>query len=319
MSETTDHWDPAIAAWLDRLRAERGRARNTLKAYEADVRAFVGWFEEMATDRAVPASVDLATLRRYLGARHEGWSRATMARHVSSLRGFFGFLQRSGALRINPASRLLAPRREGRLGAFLDVDEACRLVAASGSRDERLQVRDRALWEVLYGSGLRVGEAVGLDLRDVRLGEGWIRVRSGKGGRDRDVPLSRGAVEAIRDWLPVRLGMLAAGERGEPLFLSVRGRRLGVRSVRRLLASAEEAAAIRHPVSPHGLRHSFATHLLGSGADLRAIQEMLGHASLSTTQKYTHLSLEKVMSVYDAAHPRARVPGRVAPDRTAED
>lgn len=301
--EVSDGWRAPLTAWLGRLRAERGLGERTVLAYARDIHAFTGWAEEEGWATR-PADVQLGLLRRYLGARHRGWSKATMARHVSSLRGYFAGLVRSGELATNPAARLKAPRQDKRFGAMLGVDEAVSVMASSASQDGRLALRDRAMWEVLYGSGVRVSELVGLDLRHVSLTEGWVRVL-GKGGKERDVPLTRASVEAIRAWLPARLELVDGGAE-LALFVNARGTRLGARSVRRLLRGAEDAAGIGHPVSPHGLRHSFATHLLGSGADLRAIQEMLGHASLSTTQKYTHLSLERVMEVYDAAHPRAK-------------
>lgn len=309
VGELPGAWSEPVGQWLERLRAERGLAVRTREAYARDLRAFVDWLVEAEGPGVSPSEVSLATLRRYLGGRHGHWSRATTGRHVAALRGFFREMARTGKLPRNPALRLGAPKRPVRHGSFLGVEEAGALMASSASSREELALRDRAMWEVLYGSGLRVSELVGLTLRDLALESGWVRVR-GKGGRERDVPLTAPAVEAVRAWLRVRGGLLGEGSAEAGVFLNARGGRLSVRSVRRLLAAAEVAAGVAHPVSPHGLRHSFATHLLGSGADLRAIQEMLGHASLGTTQKYTHLSLERVMEVHARAHPRgARAAG----------
>jgi len=242
-----------------------------------------------------------------------GQSRASAARKLSALRSFTRFLKREGLLDTDPAALALTPRREQRVPAHLSVDEMTRLLEAPDAAVP-LGRRDRAILELFYASGLRLSELVALDVDDVGLSERIVRV-SGKGGKDRLVPFNTSAQKALRAWYVDRASLRSArakrsGVRGEgasePVFLNARGSRLTGRSVQRLVARYVSGCSTRFGISPHALRHSFATHLLQRGADLRAIQELLGHVQLSTTQRYTHVNAAQLLEVYRKAHPRAK-------------
>ena len=247
-----------------------------------------------------------ADLRRYLASRFPGRKGSTMARKIAALRTFFSFQVALGTIRENPASGITSPRRSMRLPEFLPVDEMMDLLRSLPAEGEAGK-RDAAILELLYSSGLRVSELVSLRRQDVSLPDGTVRVR-GKGGKVRVVPAGEKALGALSEYLAERRG---AGKRGEkdgwdvPLFRNLRGGALSARSVARILNRAMERAGIGRHLSPHGIRHSFATHLLESGADLRAIQEMLGHASLSTTQRYARVNVSHLVRAYEDAHPRA--------------
>jgi integrase/recombinase XerC len=289
------------------LRAERNLSPHTRRAYLADVREFALF----VGDRATPARIAPERVFAFLAERHGRLHPATLGRKLASLRAFYRWLARDGVATHDPTAGIPTPRVPRRLPKPLGVDECATLAEAPEPRDPDRARRDRALVELLYGAGLRVGELVALDVRDLDLRRGEVRVW-GKGGKERVVPLPAQARAALSAWLDgrERPGILA-----EPLFISFarRGRgkprRLGERDVRRVLAARAKAARLSEPVHPHRLRHSYATHLLDMGADLRAIQELLGHASLSTTQKYTAVSAERLLEVYDRAHPRARLRG----------
>ena len=278
-------------------------APATVAAYERDLRQFVAWATEHGATE--PAAVDRMLLRRYLADRTAaGKARRTIARTASSLRRYFGWLRRSGAIAVDPTTRLSAPKGEGRLPHVLRADELHVLLddPPARTRDDDVIVRSRddAVLELLYGSGLRVSEVCGARLGDVEIGRRRIVVW-GKGGKQRQVPLGEGSAVALERWLAdgVRSALIGP-DAGDALFVNRRGRPLSPRDVRRLLD--RRAAA---PTHPHALRHTFATHLLDGGADLRAVQELLGHADLATTQIYTHVSRERMRRVYDATHPRA--------------
>lgn len=298
----------AVHTFIEHMRVEKNASPETLRAYQGDLDAFVDWVVETQPSSLLE-DVSRLQLRRYLADRLQGTARSSMARRLSTLRSFFRFSMREGWLTVNPAASLQTPRQDHRLARFLEVDDAFRLTDDGSQRDDAIGARDRAMWELLYGSGLRVSELEGLKLTQLQLDAGWVRVR-GKGGKEREIPLTTPCVAKLRAYLRVRpqLSDSEGKQDTEAVFLNARGGRLSARSVRRLLEGAQQEAGVSNPVSPHGLRHSFATHLLNDGADLRAIQSMLGHASLGTTQKYTHLSLEQLTKVYDAAHPRARRP-----------
>ncbi len=251
--------------------------------------------------------VDTLALRRYLGLlRERGYGKSTVARKMSCLRTFFRFLGRRGLVKQNPAKAMRTPRREKRLPSFLDEKEIAALLAAPQG-DAFDTLRDRAILEVLYSGGLRVSELSGLDLHALDLGQGVARVL-GKGRKERLALLGGPAVAALREYLDARRDLLSHLEREtEAVFLNRLGGRLDVRSVRRLLDKHVTAAGIGKAVSPHTLRHSFATHLLNRGMDLRSVQELLGHASIATTQIYTHVTTARLKEVYDRAHPHARV------------
>jgi integrase/recombinase XerC len=279
-------------------------APATRRAYLGDVEAFVEWAGRGDIDG--PALVDRRTLRRYLAYLDtRRYSRRTVARKASSLRRYFEWCARRGFTPVDPAAGLSAPSGSGRLPRVLRDQEIDGLLDASQTDHDPTPraVRDRAVIELLYGSGLRVAELCGLDPVDVDLTAAVVEV-TGKGDKRRRVPMSPPSVEAIRAWLDgprQAMGALAPdGPRDDALFLNIRGRRLGPRDVRRILDRLAVA-----PTHPHALRHTFATHLLDGGADLRSVQELLGHADVGTTQIYTHVSTEHLQRVHDATHPRA--------------
>jgi integrase/recombinase XerC len=282
---------------------------NTVRAYETDLDDFTTWLALESGSTPEPGSVDRLTIRSYLASLHaRTLSRQTIARRLSALRTFCRWLLREGRITTDPTEGLAAVRREKRLPRHLPVEEVAAVLEAPDP-GRPLGLRDRAVLETLYATGCRVAELTALDRQDLSLREGLVRLL-GKGRKERIVPVGSKAREALRAYLGVR-GRLRArrphrDEDSAALFVNHRGGRLTDRSVRRILDSALRKTAASRRISPHGLRHSFATHLLDAGADLRAIQELLGHASLGTTQRYTHVSLEHVMKTYRAAHPRAR-------------
>jgi integrase/recombinase XerC len=277
-------------------------APATVEAYVRDVTDFAAWAERLTIGG--PEAVDRRVLRRYLaylGTRR--YARRTIARKASSLRRYFAWLRRTGAIVADPAAGLSAPKGEARLPHVLRRDEIAALLdepPAAVDRDEdAVRLRDDAVLELLYGSGLRVAELCGIDLADVDHGRRAVRVL-GKGSKTRQVPMSAPAAEAVAGWLERgRPAMLTDASPSGAVFLNRRGRRLSPRDVRRLLDRRSSV-----PTHPHALRHTFATHLLDGGADLRAVQELLGHADLATTQLYTHVSRERLRSVVEGSHPR---------------
>jgi integrase/recombinase XerC len=288
-----------FAAWLT---AERRAPATTVKAYLGDLAQYAAYLAE-AGAAVVPSSP--ALVRGFVARAAAGAGPTSLGRKLSALRSFYRFLVREGLAPANPARAVSSPKRPKRLPAVLPESEVAALVEAPASAEGPLALRDRALLELLYGGGLRVAELTGLDAGDVDLDRGLVRVL-GKRGKERIVPFGRPAGEALRRWLAEGRPALAAEGRGAALFLNARGGRLTPRSVARRLERWVLAAGLPRHVHPHVLRHCFATHLLGNGADLRGIQELLGHASLATTQRYTHLDWKRLAEVYDRAHPRAR-------------
>lgn len=289
-----------LGAFADEL-ARRGRSPHTCRAYLRDVREFLEHLEERGV-KPSPARLDVSEIRTYLASRFGQRQTSTLARKLSSLRTFGAFLQQRGLTSDNAPRLVATPKRGRMLPRFLTVDDAFRVMAGPES-DTASSLRDRAILEVLYGAGLRVSEVAALDDEDVRR-EGdmaMIRVRHGKGDKERIVPLGTRGIEALDAWLRMR-----PKRTGPQLFTNRFGGRLGTRSIARMVNAVSLLASSTGRISPHALRHSFATHLLDSGCDLRAIQEMLGHASLSTTQRYTHVGIGHLMEVYDKAHPRSR-------------
>ncbi|MEW5851660.1 MAG: tyrosine recombinase XerC [Myxococcota bacterium] len=292
----------ALSAFLGFLQAEKRASPHTLRAYEQDLTLLLDFLRERKHPGADDIQhISLVTLRAFVAARHGVDEASSQARRISALRSFFRFCLRRGIVKDNPALGLSSPKLKRSVPKSLSVDEAFNAVAQPRG-DAPLKVRDRAILELLYGSGLRVAELCGLNLADVDLGSGVVRVL-GKGRKERLVPMGGHCLDALKEYLPARLTLKA---QSDALFVNHRGGRLTARSVARHLAAYGEAAAVRGRLHPHRLRHSFATHLLEGGADLRAIQELLGHASLSTTQRYTKVDLEHLMRVYDKAHPHAR-------------
>jgi integrase/recombinase XerC len=299
--------DPLVALFRQHLETEKRASPNTVRAYLRDLE------DLLAHARAVlgregplePANLDVRVCRSYLAGLHGRNDPASVGRKLSTLRTFFRLLVRQRRIALSPVSALRGPKRARRLPAFLAKDEASRLLSHAGAVDAEA-ARDQALFEVLYGSGLRISEACNLDVGDVtRDGSGArVSVRQGKGRKDRIVPLGSKAWKAIEACVRLRAELRPAAGHHLALFLTRRGRRLGPREARRRLARREVLTGTKR-VPPHALRHSFATHLLGEGADLRSIQEMLGHASLRTTQRYAQVDIDHLMAVYDKAHPRA--------------
>ncbi len=299
--------ESSIRAYLRHLRLDENSSPETVRAYASDLGEFAAFLEkEIGGGRQVePRMVDRLAVRAFLGELHRREAkRSTVARKLAAIRSFFRYLKRRGKIAVNPAAAVATPRQERRLPRQLSVDEMEHLVETPDDAAP-LGARDRAILELLYASGVRVSELTALDLDDLDLNEGTMRVL-GKGRKERMVPVGSKAVAAVRVYLR-RRGELETrpGRGGEALFLNFRGTRLNVRSVRRIVDRYIHECAIVRKVSPHTLRHSFATHLLDAGADLRSIQELLGHASLSTTQKYTHVSTERLLKTYGKTHPRA--------------
>ena len=297
----------AVERFLAFLRDQRRASPETLRAYSSDLAQFGGYLAEERPGGAPPGprGIDALAVRGFVARLHRsGLGKSSIARKLSTVRSFLAFAVREGEIEASPAAAVPTPRLPRRLPRNLTVDEVFALLDGIEAADDA-GIRDRAILEFLYATGLRVGELVSLDLEDVDVPGETVRVL-GKGGKERMVPFGRKARSALERWLLAAVPLREAGGDDRAVFLNVRGGRLTDRSVRRILDRRILEAAIQAHVSPHALRHSFATHLLGAGADLRAIQELLGHASLSTTQRYTHVSVESLMKVYDAAHPRAR-------------
>lgn len=295
----------AIGAFALYLRSERNLSAHTLRAYLSDIRQFAATLEHGRE----PGTVTATEIRAYLASLHGRRQSSTMGRKLASLRSFFRFQVREGQCALDPTDGIPMPRTPSRLPSPLPVDDCVALIEErmGSAGPARGNLRDRAIVELLYGAGLRVGEMAGLDVRDVDLHRGDVRVL-GKGGKERIVPLPRAAREALSEYLEARRG---PGLLAEPLFPSLRScpvegaRRLSTRDFRRIVKARARRVGIADRVYPHRLRHSYATHLLDMGADLREIQELLGHASLSTTQKYTGVSAERLVEVYDRSHPRS--------------
>jgi integrase/recombinase XerC len=299
-------WEDALTGFARFLRAERGFSEHTQRAYLSDLRQLAAELGGRA-----PARVGADDVRAFLAAQHGVRSPATLGRRLASLRSFFKWLVREGVRAADPTLGLPAPRAPRPLPRPLAVDDVSALLDAprtAAAEPDFTALRDQALFELMYGAGLRVGEIVALDVRDLDAVRGEVRVW-GKGGKERVVPLPAAARAALRAYLDLRR---EPGVLGQPLFVAgqatgaARPRRLSDRDTRRLLRKRALAAGLTTRIHPHRMRHSYATHLLDMGADLRAIQELLGHASLSTTQRYTAVSAERIVAVYDRAHPRAK-------------
>ena len=316
--------------FLDHLRLNRNTSAHTVAAYQSDLSLlfeFTAAHLNKAPDRVKPGDLDLRVIRAYMAELYRlGRSRASVARRLSALRTFVRFLRREGWIETDPTALAVSPKRERRVPAHLSVDEMSRLLEVPDTSGP-LGRRDHAILELFYASGLRLSELVGLDVEDVNLHARIVRV-TGKGSKERLVPFNTSARTALRAWYADRAMLRAKahpkspmskpksriphpkGSRrradSDPLFVNARGTRLTGRSVQRLVAHYVAGCSARFGISPHALRHSFASHLLQRGADLRAIQELLGHVQLSTTQRYTHVNAAQLLEVYRKAHPRAK-------------
>lgn len=311
---------PEIAGYLTHLQVQRKLAAHTLESYRRDLEQLAALAAEQAST-ALP-SLTTFDIRRFAGQLHaRGLAPASIARKLSAWRGFFGWIALEQSILANPVDGVRPPRRAKGLPKALSVDDAVRLVSSSVPADDGHRVHaacNKAIFELLYSSGLRVSELTGLDLRYVReeahTSAGWIDldaaevIVTGKGNKRRTVPVGKAALSALHDWLAVRPSSAHAARPSDAhaLFLSARGRRIPVREVQKRIKAHAQALGIPADVHPHMLRHSFASHLLQSSGDLRAVQEMLGHASIASTQVYTSLDFQRLAQVYDAAHPRAK-------------
>lgn len=292
--------DQHLKAFLEQLKTERRLSPHTLKAYRRDLKAFEAFCAREELNEWT--DVDSYSVRRFAAECHRrGLSPRSIARRLSALRSFLAFLVQAGVVRSNAAVNVQAPKPSRRLPATLDADQVASLLALDGEKP--LTVRDRALFELMYSSGLRLAEAVGLNVDDVDLADRTVRV-TGKGSKTRVVPVGRLAVAALMTWLEVRPSLV--GPQESALFVSRRGARISPRTVQTRLKRWALHAGAPMAVHPHMLRHSFASHLLESSGNLRAVQELLGHASISTTQVYTHLDFQHLAHIYDQSHPRAR-------------
>jgi integrase/recombinase XerC len=295
---------PSARAWLPRflshLTAERRLSAHTDTSYRRDLELFIEYCAKQGV--AEWSGVDSQHVRMFAAQEfRRGQSPRTIQRRLSAIRSFFNFLLREAALKSNPAVDVQAPRAKKRLPATLDVDQMNKLL--SFRTDSELSVRDKAIMELFYSSGLRLSELTGLNLTDIDLRDRTVRV-TGKGNKTRIVPIGRYAVEALSKWLRERPALAGTGE--PALFVAHTGRRLGPRAIQVRIAQWAKLQGIGVHVHPHMFRHSFATHLLESSQDLRGVQELLGHANISTTQVYTHLDFQHLAKIYDASHPRAR-------------
>jgi integrase/recombinase XerC len=313
-----------LRAFLEYLRLNRNASAHTVDAYESDVTQFLTFAAQhhgTTLGALEPTQLQLGAVRAFMADLYrQGHARSSVARKLAAMRAFGRFLRREGFIDVNAAALAVAPKREQRVPAHLSMDEMTRLLEMPDASDP-LGRRDRAILELFYASGLRLSELVGLDLENVNLRARMVRVL-GKGAKERIVPFNTSTEQALRAWLSDRASLSNAARahspqrtahspqprthNREPLFVNFRGARLTGRSIQRLVARYVAACSTRFGISPHALRHSFATHLLERGADLRAIQELLGHVQLSTTQRYTHVNASQLLDVYRKAHPRAR-------------
>ncbi|MGB9080636.1 MAG: tyrosine recombinase XerC [Desulfuromonadaceae bacterium] len=291
--------DQQIQLFTAYLQTERNVSPHTLAAYRSDLAQLLAFAVREKGEDASAQDIDHLLLRRYLAGMAKDTKKSSIGRKLAAIRSFFRFLLRRGTIARNPAELIATPKKEQRLPFHLDIDQATSLMETPDD-GQKYALRDRAILELLYSSGLRVSELTGLNIGELDLAAGMVRV-TGKGGKERIVPVGSRALEALQEYLGQRWDDPA----GSALFLNTRGGRINRRSVARIVDLHVLKIAAFKRISPHTLRHTFATHMLEGGADLRAIQELLGHASLSTTQKYTHVSIDRLMEVYDKAHPKA--------------
>lgn len=294
-----DRFEPVIAEYLQELRVSKRYSPHTLANYQRDLKVFA----VAAESRGLKAwnEIDSKLIRAIVAEQHmEGVSGRSLARRLSALRGLLNYLLKLGLVDSNPAADVLAPKGKRKLPATLDADEVSRLLKEN--LNDPMICRDLAMFELMYSSGLRLSELVSIDLVDLDLSVGQVRV-TGKGGKTRDLPVGKHAIQAINKWLVYRRTLPGSNETA--VFISTRGKRIAPRTVQMRLKKLAESQGLSRNCYPHMLRHSFASHLLESSGNLRAVQELLGHADISTTQIYTHLDFQHLASVYDKAHPRA--------------
>jgi len=282
-----------METFLRHLEIERGMSQHTLRAYRKDLETFAAYAEKE------PEDVEMIDVRGFVARQiKDGLSKTTAGRRLAAVRSFLKFLTREGFLKANPAKLVTTPKAEKHLPKFLSVDDVFALIEKPDTISF-VHARDRAILELLYSSGLRVGEVAGLNVEDVNTREGLVKVK-GKGRKERIVPVGSKAVDAIKAYMVEKILLK---KKNKALFLNRTGSPLSERGIRRIVVKYARLVGVSGQIGPHTLRHTFASHLLQAGADLRVIQELLGHASLSTTQKYTHLDITHLMDVYDKAHP----------------
>ncbi len=301
----------AIDSFILYLKSQKNYSVHTIRNYKNDLYQFKQFLlmgmngGKKPQDSLTLESIDIHIIRKYIGALFNRYKKASLARKISTIRSFFLFLERNGFYQDNAAADISIPKLEQYIPNYLPVDEMFRLLEGP-DKEKPLGLRDLAILEVLYSCGVRVAELAALNISSVDFNQRLIRV-IGKGDKERVVPIGKKAITALRNYLD-EVHYLRKKARNyqddEPLFINNRGQRLTTRSVARIIKKYAQKSGLISDISPHSLRHTFATHLLDGGADLRAVQELLGHASLSTTQKYTHVSLDRLMKIYDQAHPR---------------
>ena len=303
MSWTNESLSETVQFFLAYLDVEKGYSEATLRSYALDLTQWETFLKTRGKSNEQPDEINRADIHAFLAElHHQGLVKSSIARKLSSLRSFFRFLLKKKYIRQNPCQGLKNPRQDKPQPRTLNVDQALSLMQTDLEPSPK-NLRDLALAELLYGSGLRISEALGLNLGDIDLGQGIVQVR-GKGGKERLAPITDAGRDRLKAYLEQRNGFNPDPQE-QALFLGLRGKRLQRREANRILARLSKLAGLPQEISPHVLRHTFATHLLQSGADLRSVQELLGHSRISTTQRYTHLNLETVIQIYDQAHPRA--------------
>lgn len=303
----------AIALFFKYLKDEKGYSNHTQRSYRVDLDQFSSFlradsarFRNEDPDDLSIEEIHIPVIKKYVGSLYGHFKRSTVARKLSAVRSFFLFLEKEGLIKTNPAVAVQSPKLGKYIPSHLPVDDVFRLMDLP-DRENPLGLRDLAILEVLYSCGIRVAELAGMNVSSIDDADRLVKVM-GKGGKERIVPIGRQALRAVHAYLSatgeVRKKNALAG-RGDPLFMNFRGGRLTTRSIARIVKRYAKTGGLTEEISPHSMRHSFATHLLDGGADLRSVQELLGHKSLATTQKYTHVSLKRLMEVYDKAHPRS--------------
>jgi len=301
-----------IENFINYLKSQRGYSDHTIKSYGNDLKQFLDFLiqkKRSAGESDITLeleSIDFLTIREYLGNLYPRYKRTTIARKLSAIRSLFYFIERKGIGAGNPAVDISTPRQEKYIPVYLPVDEMFRLLERP-DREKPLGLRDLAIMEVFYSCGIRVAELAGLNLSSIDYDQRLVRVL-GKGNKERIIPIGKAALRAVKNCIEATLLLrkkTQADTQDGPLFMNYRGGRLTTRSIGRIIKRYGRECGLMTDISPHSLRHTFATHLLDGGADLRSVQELLGHVTLSTTQKYTHVSLDRLMEVYDKAHPRS--------------
>ena len=293
-----------IEDFLRYIEVQKGYSRNTMRAYASDLRDFFDFLasREGFNEKDSIDDITMHHIRAYIGSIYKSHKKTTIVRKLSAIRSFFNFLEKRGISKKNPAWNISSPRSEKYLPRYLNVDEVFKLLDIKAGEGWRA-LRDMAILELLYSCGIRAGELRNLNIEDVDTNDRTIKIR-GKGDKERIVPIGTHALNALQRYLD-SVKKIIKGQ-NSPLIINAKGKRLSTRSIRRIVKKYAIMSGLSWDVSPHSLRHSFATHLLEGGADLRAVQELLGHSNISTTQKYTHLTLDRLMEVYDRAHPRGK-------------